>query len=189
MAVGPRRKRSVLMKRALHEGIQTRGVVDHSAVLELSAKRQTSENPLCRECGGPIPIGTRHTVYCSRPCAGRFTKREAKQDQRQLEDAKRLERVRSAVKRWRGGPDDWKGWLARKARVTRNWLSYHVIRLSGPPAIPPGVTLGRLPDAVFRDAFTWLLIDSGDEHVAAIGNGFYFCSRPLKRGKRKAAAR
>jgi hypothetical protein len=71
---------------------------------------------------------------------------------RELQKSAMLERARRAVedfdalRRW---PADWKGWVSRRASVTRYWISYAV--RSGSLSSPPE---GQLLGATLRDRRT-----------------------------------
>ena len=64
-------------------------------------------------------------AYCSRKCAGRTTARKSMKTKWQNERVAKLRRVCKAITKWdRQG--DWKAFVAAKAGVSKNWLTYAV---------------------------------------------------------------
>ena len=83
---------------------------------------------VCKECEKFFIRKTaRYRDYCSRKCAGRVSARATMQRNRATERAMELERVRIALKSCPPGRDP-KAWAAKKARVSKNWITYAAAR-------------------------------------------------------------
>jgi hypothetical protein len=64
--------------------------------------------------------------YCSRRCATGFTARQAMKAKRAEDQRQKLELAKDALNKYKAlkrKEEDWKGWIAKRAKVSRNWLT------------------------------------------------------------------
>jgi hypothetical protein len=69
--------------------------------------------------------------YCSRTCATGFTARQAVKARRAEAQQEKINRAQAAITKYEslmGRDEDWKEWVKKKAKVSRNWLTRAVER-------------------------------------------------------------
>lgn len=69
----------------------------------------------------------RRKQFCDDKCRGRYRTRKSDTSKAETERAPKLQRVRKAMKLYRGLPD-WKDRAARRAGVTKNFITYAIRR-------------------------------------------------------------
>jgi hypothetical protein len=94
-------------------------------------------NPLNESLSGPCVCCGKYYIkrtkrkvsrYCSPKCGRRVTSRLANQKTRERDSAKRLKRVKKALKEWKAGKSmtPWKEAVSRSARVSKKWITQAV---------------------------------------------------------------